>query len=66
MQINRKIEQTPEAWFWRALLGPAMLLDGLMSTLTVGTVSLGSSLRVSRRLAMSRFADMKAKAQVAS
>lgn len=56
MNINRKIEQTATAWAWRVLLGPAMLLDGALSTLTLGTLSLGAALKVSRRLAMTRFA----------
>jgi hypothetical protein len=62
MNVNRKIEQTAEAWAWRALLGPAMLLDGALSTLTLGTLSVGAALEVSRRLAMARFAGMKARA----
>ncbi len=55
MNVNRKIEQTAEAWAWRALLGPSMLLDGIISTLTLGALSLGATLKVSRRLAMARF-----------
>jgi|688.fasta_scaffold2571403_2 hypothetical protein len=55
MRVNRKNEQTAKAWAWRCLMGPAMLLDGLLSTLTIGTVSVGASLEVSRRLAMARF-----------
>ena len=62
MNVNRKIEQTAEAWAWRALLGPAMLLDGALSTLTLGTLSVGATLGVSRRLARARFAGMKARA----
>lgn len=56
MNVNRKTEQTAAAWAWRALLGPAMLLDGLLSTLTIGTLSAGTALKVSRRLAMARYA----------
>lgn len=59
MNVNRKIEQTAAAWAWRALLGPAMLLDGLLSTLTLGTLSAGFALEVSRRLARARFAGME-------
>ena len=62
MTMHRKIEQTVEAWAWRALLGPAMLLDGLLSTLTLGTLSVGAALEVSRRLAVARFAGMKERA----
>ena len=62
MKVNRKIEHTAAAWAWRALFGPAMLLDGFLSTLTLGTLSMGAALEVSRRLAMARFAGMKARA----
>jgi hypothetical protein len=55
MRVNLKIEETVKAWAWRCLLGPAMLLDGFLSTLTLGTVSVGAALEVSRRLAMARF-----------
>lgn len=58
MNVNRKAEQTAAAWAWRALLGPAMLLDGLLSTLTLGTLSVGAALGVSRRLTMARFDGM--------
>ena len=59
MNVNRKIEQSAAAWAWRALLGPAMLLDGLLSTLTLGTLSVGAALEVSRRLAMARLLAME-------
>jgi hypothetical protein len=62
MNVNRKIEQTAVAWAWRSLLGPAMLIDGVLATLTLGTLSVGAALEVSRRLAMARFAGMKARA----
>lgn len=58
MNVNRKAEKTAQAWAWRALLGPAMCLDGLVSTMTLGYVSVGAALEVSRRLAMSRFNAM--------
>lgn len=57
--MNRKIEHTTKAWAWRLLLGPALLLDGAIATLTVGTFSVGAALGVSRRLAMARFDAMK-------
>ena len=61
MRVNSKVEATVEAWFWRALLGPAFILDGLLSTLTVGTLSVGAALEVSRRLAMARFNHLNQK-----
>jgi len=62
MNVNRKREQTVEAWVWRLLLGPAMLVDGIVFTLTASTVSTGVVLEVSRRLAMARYASMKVRA----
>lgn len=59
MKVNCKIEQTASAWMWRALLGPAMMIDGLLSTLTLGTLSMGTSLKISRRLAIARFDGLK-------
>lgn len=54
-RVNLKPERTLKAVMWRYLLGPAMILDGLVATLTLGSVSVGSALEVSRRLALSRF-----------
>lgn len=59
MKFNANSEKSPAAWGWRALLGPAMVVDGLLSSLTVGTVSLGASLAVSRRLALARINHIK-------
>ena len=59
MKVTRQVEKTARAWLWRSLLGPAMLVDGLLATLTVGTLSAGAGLSVSRRLAMARFVVTK-------
>lgn len=59
MRLNRKREQTARAWIWRALWGPALLVDGICSTLTVGTLNAGAALEVSRRLAMARISSIK-------
>jgi hypothetical protein len=53
--VNRKLEKSAKSWAWRSLLGPAMIIDGICSALTVGTVSLGMSLEVARKLAKERF-----------
>lgn len=54
MRLNLTGESSVEAWFWRLLLGPAVLLDGLATTLTGGTVFLGMSLAASKRLGKAR------------
>jgi hypothetical protein len=61
MRVNKRIETSAAAWMWRALLGPAMLVDGVIATLSVGTVSVAAALGVSRRLAVARFDALKAK-----
>ena len=55
MQINKKLEPNIKSWFWRLVLGPAIILEGIVATITVGTVSLGLSLKVARNLGRVRF-----------
>ena len=59
MRVNRKFEQTAAAWAWRGLLGPALMLDGLLSMLTIGTLSIGAALEVSRRLTKARIRGIR-------
>lgn len=56
MALNLKREQTPKAWLLRALIGPAQIIDGLCSLVTVGTYAPGLGLATARALAMARFA----------
>ena len=54
MTINNKPESNAQAWAWRIALGPAMILDGLLSTVSAGSLSLGASLAVARNLSRAR------------
>ena len=47
-------EKSIHGIFWRLIFGPAMLFEGLLMTLTLGTVSVSAPLEVARRLSMSR------------
>lgn len=58
-RANRKPEPSAKAWLLRALMGPAQIIDGVLSTVTVGTVSIGAALEVSRRLAQARIAAIR-------
>lgn len=54
MYITKKAEKTLAAWAWRVLLGPALLLEGLLQTVTLGTIYTGAVVRVASRLARAR------------
>lgn len=43
-----------KAWLLRWAIGPASLLDGIIGTITFGTVSLGFAFEVSKALAAHR------------
>lgn len=58
MRVNRNIEKTTSAWFWRFLLGPSMILDGIVFTVSLSTLTTGAALAVSRNLAMARIKGM--------
>ena len=53
---KRPNEPSAKAWIFRSLLGPAMLLDGIAATITVGSYHPGVSLLIARRLSAERFA----------
>lgn len=55
MKATLKLEPNATAWCLRALLGPAMLVDGLLCTLTLGTLHLGTHNKVARQLANTRY-----------
>jgi hypothetical protein len=57
VKANLKPEQSGKAWGWRVLLGPAMLLDGVLATLSLGTLNAGAALGAARRLAAERFVN---------
>lgn len=54
IRLNLRKEPNVKAWLWRGLVGPASILDGIVSTVTVGTVSTGLALATSKALALSR------------
>ena len=54
MHANFKNEPSPKAWMFRLIFGPALLLDGAVQTLSLGTLSLGAALWVARRLSLER------------
>ena len=54
MRLNLTGESSVEAWFWRLLLGPSIILDGTATALTGGSLFLGLSLVVTKKLAWAR------------
>ncbi len=62
MRLNLKAEQTLSAWLWRAALGPATVIDGVLSSITLGTLHVGLGLESARRLSTARFASQQASA----
>lgn len=56
MNINTKNEPSVEAWLFRSMLGPAMILDGIVTTITLGCVNLIASLWTARKLTAARIA----------
>lgn len=55
MKVTFKGEGSLCAWVLRMCIGPAMVTDGIIHTLTLGCVSAGLSLTVTRELAKERF-----------
>lgn len=53
--MNLKLEQTLLAWIYRSLLGPAQIIDGILMTISLGSFSLGLSLKCARKLSVCRF-----------
>jgi hypothetical protein len=47
-------EPTWQCWVFRLLFGPASLLDGIVETLSFGTIGIGCRLAVTRHLAGAR------------
>lgn len=58
MHLNDNwVEKNPISWVYKFLLGPAMIVDGIVYWSSIGFVSLNSSLFVARQLAKSRNID---------
>lgn len=58
MRLNRKIERSGKAWFWRLALGPAQLLDGVVSICTLTFVNSGFALATARALSRARLDEL--------
>lgn len=54
MKLNKHIEKSVMAWVLRALVGPAAIVDGVVATLSIGSLSTGCALAVARKLALVR------------
>jgi hypothetical protein len=59
MKLNLKSEPNIKAWVYRGLIGPAGIVDGIIYTLTVGTVIAGLALATSKSLAKARIQTEK-------
>lgn len=53
-QMNLELERSFSAWMFRILLGPSIIIEGIVATFTLGTVSTGLHLFVARKLARAR------------
>lgn len=54
MNFKRSGEPNIQSWGWRMLLGPAMMVDGLLHFFTAGCFSAGLALACARQLAWRR------------
>lgn len=59
--MNPVFKARTKAFLLRSMIGPAMIVDGFISTATMGIVSGKSTLCVTRNVAKSRIDAMKAK-----
>lgn len=55
MKIHREPSLTALAW--RSLLGPSMIADGAVATLTLGSCTPGLSMKVAKRLSRARLSS---------
>ena len=58
MRINRKLEDNLASSLWRFAIGPAQLLDGVVSICTLTFIYPGFALWTSRQLAKSRLTHL--------
>jgi len=63
MRLKWQPEKSAKAWSLRMIIGPAMVLDGVCHFFTLGCLSMGASLGVSRRLAIARFQQIEKSGQ---
>lgn len=50
-----KPEKSLKAWFYRFLLGPAMILDGMLFTISFTIIKTSFTLNCARKLSAERF-----------
>lgn len=58
MRLNLKLEKTVGSWFWRLMLGPAQLLDGVVSICSLTFVKSTFALDAARALSRSRLNEL--------
>jgi hypothetical protein len=59
MYLNTNLERSWEAWKWRLLIGPACIVDGLISTLTFGFLSTRLYFYCTKELSNVRFEQLR-------
>ena len=50
--MNLKPEKSLLAWIYRLLLSPSQIIDGILMMVSLGTFSLGLSLKCARKLSI--------------
>ena len=59
MKLILKPENTVKSWFWRSLLGPATIGDGIVATLSLSTFNFGLKYKTTQKLAKTRYNSKK-------
>ena len=55
MKLILKPENNAKSWLCRAMIGPATVIDGIVSTITLSTFNFGLKYKMSQKLAKSRY-----------
>jgi hypothetical protein len=58
VRLHTSKERSAKAWMWRLAIGPASIIQGIISTLTFGMVSTNLTLEVTRQLALARIKEL--------
>jgi len=59
MKLILKPETNMTSWLWRSLLGPSVIVDGIVATITLSTHSPNLKTKVVSKLAKSRYNHIK-------
>jgi hypothetical protein len=54
MKLNKACDESWKVWMWRLLFGPAMIIDGVVHTLSFSFVTTKLSLGCAKRMAKAR------------